>query len=683
MALKTSLAGRVRNTTLPKTHALLPLHEAVVNGIQAIDARFPDDAAGRGRLTVRIHRERQGAFDLSAGSPGRAPLKIITGFSVEDNGIGFTPDNMTSFETLDSDYKAGIGCRGVGRLLWLVAFDRVEVRSAYYEGGTLAGRQFRFSVSQDVVRDDAPDGLTDAGSSVCLEGFKKPYQQSAAKTVEAIAREIFEHCIWYFLRDGGAPDVFVSDDDETFSLKDFVEELGHSETAASFEVKGQTFEMLNLRLKTSARNPTPRLHWCAANRVVKDESIAGKLPGLYARMKDGTSTEFTYVCYLSSTYLNDHVRADRTDFDLPERMAGDALIDEPTLDEIRTGVLQEVSKALTEPLASARVASKERIHQYVSTKGPKYRPLMKRIESAGIVVDPSMKDTDLEMELHKHAQRIETDLLAEGQAVFADSSGDKPEDYDERLAKYLVTVKDFNQSDLANYVARRRTTLDILAKLIESDGNGKYAREDRIHELLFPMRQDSNEVGVDASNLWILDERLVFHDYLASDKTFKNMPVTDDASTNRPDILATRVLEPDLPVLASEGQKLPLQSIVVVELKRPMRNDATAEDKNPIAQCLDYVARVREGKAATATGRPIPSSAQEPPAFCYVIADLTPTMERMCKLSTLTKTHDGLGYFGYIEPYKAYVEVISFDGLVNAATERNRAFFDRLGLPSS
>lgn len=33
MALRTSLAGRVQNTTLPKTHALLPLLEAVVNGI--------------------------------------------------------------------------------------------------------------------------------------------------------------------------------------------------------------------------------------------------------------------------------------------------------------------------------------------------------------------------------------------------------------------------------------------------------------------------------------------------------------------------------------------------------------------------------------------------------------------------------------------------------------------------
>lgn len=683
MALKTSLAGRVRNTTLPKTHALLPVHEAVVNGIQAIDARYPDDAAGVGRVTVRIHRETQTTLDLDPSSTGRAPLRVITGFSVEDNGIGFTPDNMTSFETLDSDYKSAIGCRGVGRLLWLVAFDRVEVRSAYYKGEDLTGRQFKFSISRDVVQELATVGLADAGSAVHLDGFKKAYQQSAAKSTEAIAREIFEHCIWYFLRDGGAPNVIVTDGDESLSLKEFVEELGHSETTASFELNGQTFEMLNLRLKSSARNATPRLHWCAANRVVKDESLAGKLPGLYSRMKDDTSAEFTYVCYLSSPYLNDHVRADRTDFDLPERMAGDPLLDEPTLEDIRAGVLREASKSLAEPLASAKVASKERIHHFVSTKGPKYRPLINRIESAGIVVDPSMKDVDLEMELHKHAQKIERDLLAEGQIVFAESGSDKPDDYDERLARYLETVKEFNQSDLANYVARRRTTLDILAKLIESNGDGNYAREDRIHELLFPMRKDSNEVGVDASNLWILDERLVFHDYLASDRPLKSMPVTDDDSANRPDILSTRLLAPDLPVLASEGQKLPLQSIVVVELKRPMRNDATAEDNNPIAQCLDYVARIRDGKMKTASGRLIPSSVQEPPAFCYIIADLTASMERMCKLSGLTKTYDGLGYFGYIEPYKAYVEVTSFDRLVNAATERNRAFFDNLGLPSS
>ena len=40
------------------------------------------------------------------------------------------------------------------------------------------------------------------------------------------------------------------------------------------------------------------------------------------------------------------------------------------------------------------------------------------------------------------------------------------------------------------------------------------------------------------------------------------------------------------------------------------------------------------------------------------------------------------GYFAYKKNYKAYVEVISFDRLVNLAKERNRAFFDKLGLPT-
>jgi hypothetical protein len=683
MALRTSLAGRVQNTTLPKTHALLPLLEAVVNGIQAIDARYGDDVES-GSLRVRIERAPQEAFDLSPSGPGRVPLKPIIGFCIEDNGVGFTPDNMASFETLDSDFKAGLGCRGVGRLLWLKAFDRVEVRSAYRDDdGSLQGRQFKFSVTREVEQDAAPEDNLDAGSVVSLTGFKKSYQQSAAKTVEAIAREVFEHCIWYFLRPGGAPDVIVSDDDgESISLRELLDDSGYSETTrATLEIKGEKFDLLGLRLKSSARNSSPRLHWCAANRVVKDESIAGKVPGLYGRLKDGTSTEFTYVCYLSSKFLDAHVRSDRTEFDLPERVPGDALIDEPSLDDIKKDVFAEIARSLAEPLASAQQAGLERMHQYVSTKAPKYRPLINRIESLGIAIDPSIKDQDLELELHRCSQKIEADVLAEGQAVFAESDGDKPEGYDERLAKYLETVKEFNQSDLANYVFRRRTTLDILDKLIQSDSDGKYAREDSIHELLFPMRKESTEVGGDASNLWILDERLVFHDYLASDKAFKSIAIADDDSMKRPDVLTTRVIEPDSPVLTAEGKKLPLQSIVVVELKRPMRDDA-AEGKNPIEQCLDYVARVRAGVAKTATGRLIPS-ADDPPAFCYIIADLTPTMVSRCKLSGLTMTHDGMGYFGFIEPYKAYVEVMSFDRLVNAATERNRAFFDKLGLPSS
>lgn len=681
MGLTTSLAGRVRNTNLPKSHSLLPLLEAVINGLQAIDLRFGDQV-GQGRLRVTIERCGQEELDYEPAGPGGVALKSITGFVVEDNGVGFTPGNMDSFETLDSDYKSSLGCRGVGRLLWLKAFDRVCVRSAYLaEDGALRTRQFRFSIAGEVEPAEAPSDLSEAGTTVQLDGFKEPFQKNAPKSAEAIAREIFEHCIWYFLRPGGAPDVTVVDD-EVISLNLVMEDFVFSELpVTSVEVKGERFEMANLCLKSSSRHPTPRLYWCAANRMVMEENLTGKIPGLHGRLKDETSAEFTYVGYLSSDYLDKRVRADRTAFDISERLAVATLDNDISIEDIRSGVLHAIEELLSDPLTAAREEGKARVSEFVNNRAPRYRPVLSRLESLGLTVDPSTKDQDLEVLLHRQLQKLEADVIEQGHAVFAEADT-TTEVYQERLSQYLQTVTDINQSDLAAYVSRRRAILDVLSRLIRADEHGKYSREDAIHSLLMPMRTTSNETSPDASNLWIIDERLAFHDYLASDKTLKSMPITGSDSTKEPDILATRLVgSPGSPVLAAEGEILPLPSIVVVEIKRPLRNDLS-EDKDPIQQSLEYVKRVRGGGVKTASGRPIPASSNQP-AFCYVLADLTPTMVSRCEFAGLRPTHDGMGYFGFNDPHKAYIEVMSFDRLVNSATERNRAFFDKLGLPSA
>src|SRR5271165_3688361 len=65
-----------------------------------------------------------------------------------------------------------------------------------------------------------------------------------------------------------------------------------------------------------------------------------------------------------------------------------------------------------------------------------------------------------------------------------------------------------------------------------------------------------------------------------------------------PDIVALNVF--DNPMLVSEGPHLPPASLVVVELKRPMRNDAAqGEQKDPIEQALGYLDRIRQGKVQT------------------------------------------------------------------------------------
>jgi hypothetical protein len=223
--------------------------------------------------------------------------------------------------------------------------------------------------------------------------------------------------------------------------------------------------------------------------------------------------------------------------------------------------------------------------------------------------------------------------------------------------------------------------LDLLEKAIQRKPDGKYSREDLIHNLIMPMGNTSNDLHFDSCNLWLVDERLAFHDYMASDKTLSAMPITTSESTKEPDIVALNAY--DNPILVTDSEKLPLASIVVVELKRPMRNDAAAgEDKDPVEQALGYIERIRDGKIQTHTGRPIPKS-EDTPGFCYVICDITPSVEKRCKILGLRPTHDFGGYFGYNPNYRAYVEVISFDRLVNAAKERNKAFFDKLGLPTT
>ena len=82
----------------------------------------------------------------------------------------------------------------------------------------------------------------------------------------------------------------------------------------------------------------------------------------------------------------------------------------------------------------------------------------------------------------------------------------------------------------------------------------------------------------------------------------------------------------------------------------------------------------------TAKGRPI-RGAENVPGFCYVICDLTKSVEQRCKMHNANRTMDGLGYFYYHSVYKAYVNVMSFEQVLNGAKERNKAFFDKLGLP--
>ena len=681
MSIATNLHGRLRNTSLPYSSGMLPLYEAVANAIHAIEDRKL--IGEKGEITVQVVRDSQMPIGLGDrhGASDHEPKEDIVGFVVVDNGVGFHDANFRSFLTLDSEYKASRGGRGVGRLLWLKTFDRAKVESIYLdEAGNKKKRTFTFDVREGVSEPRIVDATGEQQlTKIRLEGFSKRFRQASPKTGQAIARFLFEHCLWYFIRDGGAPKIVVVDEGNIIRLDDiYQEQMLSAASTESMELKGIQFELIHVKLSAFS-NRTHSIALCAANRLVTQETIRGKIPGLHGNLTDG-DRYFVYECYVNSPYLDERVRAERTSFDLEEESLDLLESVELSKKEIREAVLVRAAHYLSEYLEEKRRQGKERVSEFVSNRAPRYRPILNHIPQDQLAVDPEIADKDLDLLLHRHFAELENRLLEDGHKIMGPKDGETHEDYSLRLKEYLRKAADIKKSDLANYVAHRRVILDLLEKAIQRQGDGKYAREDLIHNLIMPMGNTSDDIHFDECNLWLIDERLAFHDFLASDKTLSSMPIAGSKEHKEPDLLAFNVF--DTPVLVSDAHKLPLASIVIVELKRPMRNDASAgENKDPIEQALGYLERIRAGNAQTKSGRPIPKS-ENIPGFCYAICDITPTIENRCKILGLTPTSDYSGYFGYNPNYRAYLEVISFDRLVNSAKERNKAFFDKLGLPT-
>ncbi|EJB8433884.1 ATP-binding protein, partial [Acinetobacter baumannii] len=579
------------------------------------------------------------------------------------------------------EYKAKKGCRGVGRLMWLKAFTNVSVESNFIDSkNEVQKRKFNFNKKNGIYLSsiNAIEKTEPLSTTIKLEDFIDKYEKRSPKSCSAIANNILEHCLWYFVREGGAPKITIYDQNEIINLNElFDAQMFESALPESFEVSGIKFELLHIKLKSKTRPPC--IAWCAAGRVVKEENLIGKIAGLHGKIQH-TKGDFTYCCYLTSTYLDEIVRPERIDFNIDQDET-DLYTNAINEVQIREIVYSKITNHLNEFLIQYKELGRQRVHEYVTTKAPRYKSILKYIPNEVFFVNPEISDKELDLLLHKYLTDIESQILSQGHDLIKEVDKEE-EDIQSRIVDYMQKVDDVKKSDLAGYVCNRKVVLDILEKAIQRGSDGKYSREDLIHQLIMPMRQTSEDIGLDKCNLWLIDERLAFHDYLASDKTLSSMPITDSTDNKEPDLCALNVY--DEPLLISEGKKLPLASLTIVEIKRPMRNDIkSGEDKDPVEQVFGYLRRIRNGKATTATGRPIPDS-KDVPGFCYVICDLTPSMNDRCKeIHDLTETSDKMGFFGYKKNLNCYIEVISFDRLVNSAKERNRAFFDKLGLPAN
>jgi hypothetical protein len=335
--------------------------------------------------------------------------------------------------------------------------------------------------------------------------------------------------------------------------------------------------------------------------------------------------------------------------------------------------LASIAEYLEPYTARLREDLLERVRTFVDTKEPKYRPLLthrkQEIEKlAGVFTDAS-----LDLELHRilNDWRQETRREAQERLAKVEAEPSNFEVHREEFRRSLGELQEVAKSDLTEYVLHRATVISFFERLLGKQYDDQFTHEDALHNLFFPQRHTSDEIDYDDHSLWLVDERLAYHRFLASDKKFKqhNGPVEVD-SDDRPDLLIY-----NNPIAFAPGEE-PFSSIVIIEFKRPERSDYN-EETSPIRQVLRYIEQIRAGRARRSDGSTMELPPQVP-FYCYVIATLTPSLQRDVRERGFTQAPDGQGYFSYNSNYNAYIEVSAYRKILSDAKKRNKALFDKL-----
>lgn len=657
------IRGRIRNFKLPKTKPLIPLFEAIVNSIYAIEERKAIENF-KGIINIEIVRDNQCVLNL----PKNDKIETdVVGFNIIDNGVGFDDNNMNSFLQSDSVYRLDKGGKGVGRFSWLKAFERVEVESVYKDLECYVMRKFEFSLKNPEIDDTVIDSeeISEYKTTVKLINCKIDYSKNISKQAVTIANKIIQHCFIYLMSEE-CPQINLIDDGVKYCINDlFSEQVEREENKYCIEIDAEKFELKNLKVKDASLNGC-KLYMFGNDRMVKEIDLGKYIVDLDKQMLG--EDKFYYVGILTGEYLDTNVDVNRTTFNIPEKRGEIEL----SLEEIIDNVIIKIKEYLKEYLDPIEEEKNTRIKKYVTEEAPQYRHLLKYMSEDIKKIKPNLSDDKLDDELYQIKRKFNKTIKEDSKKLLdkVQNGFSSDNEYKKLFEEQIGKISEANQAELANYVAHRKIIIDLLERGIKSDENEKFKKESYIHNLIYPMKTTSNEIDYESHNLWLIDEKLSYCSYISSDISFNN-----DKNDDRTDIMIL-----DRPVAVSDDKLdgSEFDTIVLFELKRPMRNDYT-NINNPINQLYEYVDKIRDGKAKDKNGRNIKVGAGTK-FYLYAVCDITSSLEKTIKFFSFKQTPDNMGYYLFNDTYNAYVEILSYDKIIIDAKKRNRVLFEKLGV---
>lgn len=627
----------------------MPLFEAISNAFHSINERYEKQWADQGKIIVTILRDQE---------------KNPEAFMIEDNGKGLNKDNFESFCRCDSDYKLKKGGRGIGRLSWLKIFDKTHVDSIFEEAGAKKQRTFDFVLDNNAAIQSYQENDAEAEPQrtvIRLDGFKSEYKSRCPKKHETIINKTISHFLHYCLAAKGLDFTIYDGDEDAVNLPTYFSNNTQKHENKTFKLEtlpGVEFVIQHMQIYKSLaddNSPANNIYFGANDRVVVSHKIDNQV-GF-----DKIKGEYLYVGYVSSDLLDSRVNQERTHFDF----------DSGVFDEIKEKAVEE-AKLYLKPYIDEVRAKQRAIFERLITEEPQFNAAIR--DSADFITNKiklNAGEEEIYIEMSRQGFRRERGIKSTIRSL--NNAKLTEEVIKKKIDDVLKDAGETELYSLAQYVAKRKIIIDLLqTRLTYKDPeNEKHHLESAVHEIICPLRATADDMTYLNHNLWLVDDRLAYYTFFASDKPLSAIsPHTESAQ--RPDVI---LFNKNL-FYWRDSTRSPA---VIVEFKRPSREDYS-ETENPISQLYDYIKELRAKRIEAPNGELITDVGEETPFICYIVADPTPNLTKFLDLAQIDiPTQDG-GRIGFNKPMRAFIEVIPFSKLIRDAQKRNEAFFKALSL---
>lgn len=671
-------AGLVSSLEIKPDEFLLPLHEVVVNAIQSIEDSNNKNA---GKIIIRVKRGNQIKLDVDGAEHVYSP---ILGFSVEDNGSGFNNDRFRAFSQPYTNFNLKKGGKGMGRYTVLACFGNMEVESTFSEDNNTCTRNVKFDIinglqkSPDVI---APETKKENRTIVKLNNYRDEYYNLIKKEkieIADVSEAIIQHCLLYFINTT-APTIYILDENERMDRAVVLNDIFKSVISIEREEKNISLQELKDSFNISyVRNydsgQSHSIHLCANNRQVGNKQALTTFLPSFRELYDENKKKYFLSLYVTSDFLNGKVHPQRNKFTLPEGKDKKKPFDETSLEELFTGLSENVRLHYNTQIDTAEKEKNERIKKYILDPNKprlRYRHLL-NVPEAFDDIPINASDEVLEAKLHEKEYRLEVSRDKAFNKVFKAKKYDKDE-FGKVIHDVLAQEAAFSKDKLADLMIKRKSVMKLFEKYLQWRNDKNFMLEEDLHNIIFTMGAQKDDMPVDYHNLWLLDERFTFHTHVSSDTKTKKIKRIKSDGVKESDILIY-----DFPWAYNDNVDK-INSLVVFEFKRPGRKMKTKDDKKLDGLVEKYFEDLMKSSARSDNGKLL-NIEKTTPKFGYIICEIDNDLKEYNK--------DWNGFketpFGHL--YKSnpdlnmHFEVMSYEQMLEFASSRHTAFFKALGV---